>query len=44
MQIRAYNRMAQLARGEFLILMADDDLPPQQCDWLRNTVRLMERW
>jgi hypothetical protein len=41
-QVRAYNRLASMARGDFLILMADDDYPPANsmgqpdCSWMQN--------
>lgn len=43
-QIRAYNRLAHIARGDFLVVMADDDFPPQDCGWLTNIARIFERW
>ncbi|KAG1660176.1 hypothetical protein FOA52_005276 [Chlamydomonas sp. UWO 241] len=49
-EVRAYNRLASMARGDFLILMADDDYPPSNssdrpdCSWIQNVARLFERW
>lgn len=43
-EIRAYNRMASLARGKYLVLLGDDDRPPQDCKWLDDMVNLFERW
>eukprot|EP00195_Chlamydomonas_chlamydogama_P001199 CAMPEP_0202922730 /NCGR_PEP_ID=MMETSP1392-20130828/78076_1 /ASSEMBLY_ACC=CAM_ASM_000868 /TAXON_ID=225041 /ORGANISM="Chlamydomonas chlamydogama, Strain SAG 11-48b" /LENGTH=357 /DNA_ID=CAMNT_0049616373 /DNA_START=208 /DNA_END=1281 /DNA_ORIENTATION=+ len=43
-EIRAYNRLAHMARGDILVLMADDDLPPKDCSWLRGVVDLLDKW
>jgi len=50
-EIRAYNRLASMARGDYLFLVGDDDLPFQDtktgqvdCSWLHNSVKIMDRW
>ncbi|GIL60741.1 hypothetical protein Vafri_15268 [Volvox africanus] len=42
-EIRAYNRMAALARGKVLVVLQDDDsLEPADCSWLHPLVRQFE--
>uniref|UniRef100_A0A7R9VV70 Glycosyl transferase CAP10 domain-containing protein n=1 Tax=Chlamydomonas euryale TaxID=1486919 RepID=A0A7R9VV70_9CHLO len=52
---RGYNRLASLARGQLLVLMADDSLPPAPavdartgretpCGWLHDIARVFERF
>lgn len=42
-EIRSYNRIASMARGEYLIVMqADYCLPPGDRSWLNNTLALFE--
>lgn len=41
-EIRAYNRLASLARGKVIITLQDDDLMPANCSWLPEVLRLME--
>ena len=45
-QIRAYNALARLARGDFLVMIQDDNLPPttDNCSWISEVIRLFERW
>jgi len=45
-EVRAYNRLAHLARGDLLVLAADDDYFPAggNCSWLLDIVRVFERW
>jgi hypothetical protein len=37
-QVRGYNRIAALARGDVLIFLQDDDLLPTSCKWLQRTL------
>jgi len=41
-EIRAYRRGFELARGAFLVMLQDDDLPPPYTAWLAPALRLME--
>lgn len=43
-EVHGYNRLASMARGEVLILMQDDDMPPESCAWARHVVQLTRRW
>mmetsp|Transcript_27600 Transcript_27600/g.60380 ORF Transcript_27600/g.60380 Transcript_27600/m.60380 type:complete len:448 (+) Transcript_27600:355-1698(+) len=43
-EVRSYNRLAHIARGDILIMIADDDYPPESCDWLHNVVKIFDRW
>jgi hypothetical protein len=37
-QVRGYNRIAALARGDVLVFLQDDDLLPKSCQWLQRTL------
>lgn len=39
-EIRTYNRAVDLARGEFVVLLQDDDIPPASPDWLDTAIAL----
>ena len=39
-EIRAYNRLGSMARGNIVVFLQDDDIPPDSCQWLRNLVAL----
>ena len=39
-EIRTYNRAFSLARGEFVGLMQDDDIPPSDSNWVSDAVAL----
>ncbi|MEZ5081815.1 MAG: glycosyltransferase [Thermoleophilia bacterium] len=39
-EIRTYNRAVSLARGEFIGLLQDDDIPPGDGRWVSDAVRL----
>jgi len=43
-EIRAYNRAISLARGEFVGLLQDDDIPPEKPDWVANAVTLFQKF
>lgn len=36
-----FNRLARLARGSVLVTLQDDQLPPDSCAWLRDTLGAM---
>lgn len=40
-ELRAYSRAVALARGEFIVFLQDDDLPPKTADWFSDGLRLM---
>ncbi|KNC46929.1 tRNA (5-methylaminomethyl-2-thiouridylate)-methyltransferase [Thecamonas trahens ATCC 50062] len=33
-EIRGYNRLGHMARGEIVVFLQDDDIPPSSCRWL----------
>ena len=37
-EVRGYNRLAGLAKGDVIVLLQDDDLLPEHCDWLPAAV------
>ncbi|KAG1674950.1 hypothetical protein FOA52_014744 [Chlamydomonas sp. UWO 241] len=41
-EIRAYNRMAGVARGTIVVALQDDSTPPPGCGWLLNLTRLFD--
>ena len=41
-ELRAYNRMAQLARGELIALAQDDTLPPSSIGWVDGVLATFE--
>ena len=43
-EIRAYNRMARMARGDFLLLLQGDHCLPPRGTWLRRALALFERF
>ena len=43
-EIRAYNRMARLARGDFLLLLQGDHCLPPSRAWLEGALGLFERF
>ena len=45
-QIRAYNTLSRLARGDILVLIQDDQQPPsgEGCSWIGDLVKLFDRW
>ena len=42
-EIRAYNRLARLARGDFLLLLQGDHCLPSKADWLRQGLGIFRR-
>jgi GT2 family glycosyltransferase len=40
-ELRAYSRAAALARGEFIVFLQDDDMPPANERWFSDALRLM---
>ena len=42
-EIRAYNRLAKMARGELLVLLQDDDLPMPHPGFLGQLRSLFKR-
>ncbi|GAX78604.1 hypothetical protein CEUSTIGMA_g6043.t1 [Chlamydomonas eustigma] len=43
-EVRSYNRLAHMARGDYLILVADDDIPPEDCGWISRVVSILDKW
>lgn len=43
-EVHAYNRMADIARGAALVFLQDDQLPPEDCGWVRDLLALFRRW
>ena len=43
-EVRSYNRLASLAKGEVLVMMADDDKPPTDCSWMSRLVAIFDKW
>lgn len=43
-EVRAYTRAIGLSRGEFVCLLQDDDVPPDDTSWIDATVDLFERY
>ena len=43
-EVHGYNRLASIARGEVMIIMQDDDMPPQSCTWLKYLLREFQRF
>ena len=43
-QVHGYNRMAGVARGRILLLLQDDQLPPENCAWLEDLSLAFRRW
>jgi GT2 family glycosyltransferase len=42
-EIRAYNRAVGYARGEFVCVLQDDDIPPADGQWVDDALALFER-
>ena len=42
-EVHGYNRLAAMAAGRVIVLMQDDDVPPQSCGWIKYVLALFER-
>ena len=43
-EVHGYNRAAAVARGEVVMLLQDDEIPPRNCAWLKYVIALYNRW
>lgn len=43
-EIRTYNRAISLARGDFVGVLQDDDIPPENPSWVTNAVALFRKY
>lgn len=43
-ETRGYNRLAAMARGDLIILVQDDKIPPTSCRVFQDLVLLFEQW
>lgn len=44
-EVRGYNRLAQIARGRIIMLLQDDELPPESCaTWLPRVLQMFDTW
>lgn len=43
-EIRTYNRAIDLARGEIICVMQDDDIPPPNGDWVTTALALFDKF
>ena len=43
-EVRTYSRALDFARGEFVALLQDDDLPPMDGLWVEEAIELFERY
>lgn len=43
-EIRTYNRAISLARGEFVGVLQDDDIPPKNPNWVADVVTLFRKY
>lgn len=41
-EIRTYDRAISMARGEYICLLQDDDIPPPNNTWLEEAIKLFE--
>jgi len=41
-EVRMYDRAISMARGEFVVLLQDDDLPPKDVKWIRDAISLFQ--
>jgi glycosyltransferase involved in cell wall biosynthesis len=42
-EVRTYHRALDFARGEFVALLQDDDIPPMDGAWVRDAIDLFDR-
>ena len=43
-EVHGYNRLASMARGEVIIVIQDDDMPPDSCTWLGYMLKEFARF
>eukprot|EP00271_Cylindrocystis_brebissonii_P008647 TRINITY_DN2311_c0_g1_i1.p1 TRINITY_DN2311_c0_g1~~TRINITY_DN2311_c0_g1_i1.p1 ORF type:complete len:390 (-),score=1.11 TRINITY_DN2311_c0_g1_i1:146-1315(-) len=43
-EVRGYNRVAHVARGQILFLLQDDAIPPEVCNWLPRVLSVFDTW
>lgn len=43
-EVRTYDRAISMARGKYVCLLQDDDLPPPDPSWIENAVTLFEHF
>jgi glycosyltransferase involved in cell wall biosynthesis len=43
-EIRTYSRAIDFARGEFIVLLQDDDIPPASPIWVDQAIQLFEKF
>ena len=43
-EVHGYNRLSGIARGRVLVIMQDDDMPPDSCAWLGYLLAEFERF
>ena len=44
-ELRGYNILTRVSKGEVTILIQDDNLPPKKgCRWLKDTLKIFEEW
>ena len=43
-EVRTYDRAIRMAKGEYICLMQDDDIPPLSSDWVTNAISLLETY
>lgn len=41
---RGYNRGAAMAKGDIVVMMQDDDIPPLDCSWVKNLLTAFASW
>ncbi len=41
-EVRTYDRAIRMAKGEYVCLLQDDDIPPKDGQWIRNALRLLD--
>lgn len=43
-ELRAYNALAGVARGEILVLLQEEDVPPENCLWVADVLDAFRAW